>query len=320
MAWSASSALLLLALTRFEAAEPHMGTLLRITLYARDAAAADAAFRAAFDRVKQLDEILSDYNPQSELMRVCAAAHTQPVRVSGELFVVLTASQHLAEETGGAFDVTLGPVIRLWRDARKQKRLPDPAALAEARGRSGFRNLVLDAGARTVSLKIPGMLLDLGGIAKGYAADEALRVLRDHGIRSALVAASGDLAIGDPPPGKTGWRVGIDSPNPPESRFTRVLELRNAAVSTSGDTEQFLEIGGVRYSHIIDPATGMGLTARIAVTVVAEKGIDADSLATAVSVLGLQRGLEFVEQRTQAAVMIVDSGGRVSPSSRFPAR
>ena len=230
------------------------------------------------------------------------------------------AAYNLAEETGGAFDVTLGPVIRLWRDARKQKRLPDPAALAEARGRCGFRNLVLDAAARTVSLKMPGMLLDLGGIAKGYAADEALRVLRDHGIRSALVAASGDLAIGDPPPGKTGWRVGIDSLNAPESKFTRVLELRNAAVSTSGDTEQFLEIGGVRYSHIIDPATGMGLTDRIAVTVVAEKGIDADGLATAVSVLGMQRGLEFVEQRTPAAVMIVDSRGRVSQSSRFPPR
>src|SRR5258706_13948541 len=109
MAWSASSALLLLALAPFEAAEPHMGTLFRITLYAQDAAAADAAFRAAFDRVKQLDEILSDYNPQSELMRVCAAAHERPMRVSTELFSVLAASEHLAEETGGAFDCTLGP-------------------------------------------------------------------------------------------------------------------------------------------------------------------------------------------------------------------
>ncbi|MBI2681050.1 MAG: FAD:protein FMN transferase [Candidatus Solibacter usitatus] len=320
MAWSASSALLLLALTRFEAAEPHMGTLFRITLYARDRAAADTAFRAGFDRVQQLDEILSDYNPQSELMRVCAAAHQRPVRVSAELFDVLAASQHLAEATGGAFDVTLGPVIRLWRDARKQKRLPDAAALAEARGRCGYRNLALDAGARTVSLKMPGMLLDLGGIAKGYAADEALRVLRNHGIKSALVAASGDLAIGDPPPGKKGWRVGIDSRNAPDARFTKVLELRNTAVSTSGDTQQFLEIGGVRYSHIIDPATGMGLTKRIAVTVIAEKGIDADGFATAVSLLGSRRGMEFVARRTSAAVMIVDSGGRVSQSSRFPQR
>jgi len=320
MVWSASSALLLLALTRFEAAEPHMGTLFRITLYAPDAAAAQPAFRAAFDRVKQLDEILSDYNPQSEMMRMCAVAHERPVRVSTELFEVLAASQHLAEETGGAFDVTLGPVIRLWRDARKQKHLPDPAALAEARARSGFRNLVLDAAVHTVFLKIPGMLLDVGGIAKGYTADEALRVLREHGIRSALVAASGDLAIGDPPPGKTGWRVGIDALNAPPSEFTRVLDLHNTAVSTSGDTEQFLEIGGRRYSHIIDPATGMGLTDRIAVTVVAEKGIDADGLATAVSVLGLRRGLDFVEQHTQAGVMIVDAAGRASQSSRFPVR
>ncbi len=285
-----------------------MGTLFRITLYAPDAATAQRAFRAAFDRVHALDEILSDYNAQSELMQVCATAHQKPMPVSDDLYRVLAASQKLAEDTNGAFDVTLAPVIRLWREARKQKALPDPAALAQARASCGYHNLVLDSAKRTVFLKSNDMLLDLGGIAKGYAADTALEVLHSHGITRTLVAASGDLAIGDAPPGKTGWRVGIDAADSTDADFTRVLILRNAAVSTSGDSQQFLEVGGVRYSHIIDPHTGMALTSRIVVTVVGARGIDTDGLATAVSVQGAARGMDFIEQHTGAAALIVQNG------------
>jgi thiamine biosynthesis lipoprotein len=301
---------------RFEAVEPHMGTLFRITMYAPDAASAHAGFAAAFARIQELDEILSDYNPQSELMRVCREAAQRPVGISAELFTVLAASQDLARATGGAFDVTLGPVIRLWRQARKEKQVPAPADIDAALRRSGYRRLMLGWEHRTVSLQSPDMLLDLGGIAKGYAADEALRVLQSHGIGRALVAASGDLAIGDAPPGKDGWRVGIDSLDTPRSDFTRVLTLKNAGASTSGDAEQFLEIGGKRYSHIVDPRTGMGLTNRIAVTVIARHGIDSDGLATALSVLGAARGMEFVESRTDAAALIVEDG-QVKESRRF---
>jgi len=184
------------------------------------------------------------------------------VRVSADLFTVLAESQRIARATDGAFDVTQAPVIRLWRQARKDQRLPEPAAIAEAQRRTGYARLVLDPGARTVFLKMRGMLLDVGGIAKGYTADETLKVLRGHGIRRALVAASGDLAIGDSPPQTQGWRVGI---------FRHVFLLHNIAVSTAGDAEQFLETSGVRYSHIIDPKTGMGLTNRVAVTVLARK-------------------------------------------------
>jgi thiamine biosynthesis lipoprotein len=266
----------------FEAVEPHMGTLVRIKLYARDAGQAKAAFRAAFDRIHELDEILSDYKPDSELSRL-RAGHA--MRVSEDLFRVLEASQALAEESDGAFDVTLGPVIRLWREARRTHRLPDAEALREAMARSGYRKLHLDAAARTVTLDQAGMQLDVGGIAKGYAADEAIAVLKKLGIRSALVAASGDLAFSDAPPGKAGWRIEVGS---------RVLEVSNAAVSTSGDAEQHLDIGGKRYSHIIDPTTGMGLTSGITVSIVAPRGIMADGLSTAVSVLGLERGARLV--------------------------
>jgi thiamine biosynthesis lipoprotein len=156
------------------------------------------------------------------------------------------------------------------------------------------------------------MQLDVGGIAKGYAADEALAALKRTGIRNALVAASGDLAFSDPPPGQRGWKIGIGSND-------RVLELSNAAVSTSGDAEQHLDGDGKRYSHIIDPGTRMGLTSGITVTIVAPHGIDADGISTAVSVLGAERGIEFVEKRAGVAAVIVTKEGAVIESSRLRA-
>ncbi|HZT39594.1 MAG TPA: FAD:protein FMN transferase [Bryobacteraceae bacterium] len=304
----------------FEAVEPHMGTLARIKLYAADEAQASAAFRAAFDRIRRLDEALSDYNPDSELNRICRNASGRSVPASLDLFTVLLASQTLAESTDGAFDVTLGPVVRLWRKARRAGRPPDGAALRAALSRCGYRKLHLDAANRTVRLDDAGMQLDLGGIGKGYAADAALAALRDMGIRSALVALSGDLAFSDAPPGQRGWRIGIDSLDAAASDFTRVLELSNAAVSTSSDSEQHLDAGGERYSHILDPATGAALTRSLAVTIVADRGILADATATAVSVLGVERGMRYIEQHPDLAALIVTRTGgafHVTESLRF---
>jgi thiamine biosynthesis lipoprotein len=286
-----------------------MGTLVRIELYTAGADQAKAAFRAAFARIAELDATLSDYRPESELNRVCRTAIGTPVPAGADLFRVLAASRKLAEETDGAFDVTFGPVIRLWRQSRRDQRLPDTAALHQAAARCGYRKLHLDTARQTVMLDEPGMQLDLGGIAKGYAADAALAVLAGLGIHRALVAASGDLAFGDPPPGRHGWKIGLDSP-------AAVLQLANAAVSTSGDEEQHLDAGGRRYSHIIDPATSMALASPIAVTIVARRGVDADGLATAVSVLGAARGLAFMEARPGVAGRIVTD--RVIQSSGWP--
>jgi len=287
------------AAERFEAVEPHMGTLVRIQLYAADEAQAAGAFRAAFDRIEELNEHLSDYDADSELNRLCRAEPGKPQDVSGELFPVLEAAQKLAEATGGAFDITLGPVTHLWRAARKSGRVPEAAAIHAALAKSGYRKLHVDREHGTAMLEQAGMQLDVGGIAKGYAADEALAVLAELNIRSALIAMSGDLAIGDAPPGKRGWTVAAGEP-------AQVLELANTAVSTSGDTEQHLDAGGVRYSHIVDPTTGMGLTHAKVVTVIARRGIDADGLATAVSVMGVEGG-RAVAERYGARVL---SGGR----------
>jgi thiamine biosynthesis lipoprotein len=273
---------------RFEAVEPHMGTLVRIQIYASGEAQAKAAFGAAFDRIAELDAILSDYRPDSELNRL-------PRQPGPDLFRVLEAAQQLAADTGGAFDVTLGAVTRLWRDARREHRLPDTAALHDALQHCGYRKLHLDAANRTLTVDDPALRLDVGAIAKGYAADEALSVLTHAGIHSALVAVSGDLAFSEAPPGQRGWRIDAGG---------AVRELSNAAVSTSGDAEQHLDIAGRRYSHIIDPATGMGLTHSVTATVIAPHGIDADGLATAVTLLGPERGLALVRTRPGASAIV----------------
>jgi len=297
---------------RIEALEPHMGTMFRIVLYADDPVKAHTAIRAAFDRVSDLDGKLSDYNPDSELNRVCTTAVNRDVPISEDLYSVLKVSQSLADRTDGAFDVTLGPLIRVWRVARQARVLPTPDEIAGALSRSGYRKLHL--GTHTVRLDMPGMQLDLGAIAKGYAADEGLRVLREHGFLQALVAASGDIAFGDAPPGKAGWDAGVDSLNAPNGSFTEVLQLHNSAISTSGDTEQFAELGGVRYSHIVNPATGKGLTMRVGVTVIAKKGIDSDGLSTAVSVICEQHGpeaaLALIEKAGARGIVIVEAAGQ----------
>jgi thiamine biosynthesis lipoprotein len=309
-------------LERFEAVEPHMGTLVRITLYAPDEDTARTAFRSAFDRIRALDRALSDYQPDSELNQLTRTAVGRPIAVSDDLFRVLSASQRLAEATNGAFDVTQGPVIRLWREARRTQRLPEPNALEDAATRGGYRKLHVDPVARTAMVDTADMALDLGAIGKGYAASEALDVLKRLGVRRALVAISGDLAFGDAPPGRRGWRIGIHSLDRAITEIPATLELTNGAVSTSGSSEQYVDIGGRRYSHVIDPDSKMGLTGDVTVTVVARRGIDADGLDTTISLIGPARGLALLDQFPDAAALIVrrtESGTTVVASDRFRA-
>jgi thiamine biosynthesis lipoprotein len=199
-------------------------------------------------------------------------------------------------------------VVRLWRKARRTRQLPDAKALKEALAKVGFANIRLDPVMQTVQLLIVGMLLDLGGIGKGYAADAALEVLRRFGISRALVAASGDIAVGDPPPDKKGWKIAIASLKTPDGPPEQFLILKNAGVSTSGDAEQFVIINGQRYSHIVDPKTGMGLLGRSSVTVIAPNCTTTDGLDTGLSVLGPKKGVPLVESIPGAAALFVREG------------
>lgn len=286
-----------------------MGTEFRVALYAADSPGATQAAAASFKRIAELDDRLSDYRETSELMALCRQAGGESVKVSDDLWRVLVEAQKFAKRTNGAFDVTAGPVVRLWRRARRRSELPDPVRLSQARELVGFDKLHMDERTRSVRLAKPGMLLDLGAIAKGYAVDEALGVLKRHGIKSALVAAGGDIAVSAAPPGERGWLIGIRPLDVLGKTPARYLSLRDSAVSTSGDAEQYVEIKGVRYSHIIDPRTGQAIQGRSSFTVVARNAMTSDALDTAASVLGPESGLQLIETTEGAAALIVQAVG-----------
>lgn len=292
-------------LSRFEFNQIEMAVPIKIVLYAPDSATAIRGAQAAFARIHALNAIMSDYDAQSELRRLCDSSREgNAVPVSGDLWKVLAHAQDLSARSDGAFDVTVGPVVRLWRRAGRQKQFPPAEMLQEARTLVGYRLVRLDPQRHTVELLKSGMRLDLGGIAKGYAMDEALAVLQRHGVRSALLEAGGDKRLGDPPPDRPGWRVGftpLDDPRGPPVRYT---ELSRVAVSTSGDSIQFVELDGRRYSHVVDPRTGIGLTDHNRATVVAPDGMTADGLSKVVGVLGPQRGLKIIDDTPGTAAMI----------------
>lgn len=272
-------------LQRFEYAQVHMGVRARLVLYAAEESTAIQAATAAYERVAALEQIMSDYRPDSELMQLCDQPAGKWVAVSAELFEVLSYAQKISRETDGAFDVTVGPEVALWRKARKSGALPRDEELAAARALVGWEKIELDSQRRTVRLKMPGMRLDLGGIAKGYAGDCAIAVLRGHGVRRALFEAGGDIVLGDAPPWRSGWSIDTLQPDGSMSR----MQLSRCAISTSGDLEQFVVINGRRYSHVVDPRTGVGLTNKILATIIAPRGITTDSLSTVACVLGVER-------------------------------
>lgn len=308
------------ALHRYEFNEPRMGAGFRIALYAPDQAHADRAARSAFARVDQLNAILSDYDPNSEISKLSQltlqGAMPEPVKVSDELFYVLKRSYEVAEKTDGAFDVTIGPFTRLWRRSRDLGQLPTTQRLNDARASVGHKLMKLDAKHKTVQLLAPRMRLDVAGLAVGYVVDEALKALTKSGADRALIDAGGDLGMTGPPPGAKGWRVGVQSLEKENEMTGEYVELAHASISTSGDTYRFVEIDGKRYSHIVDPRTGLGLTNRIGVTAIARDGITADWLDTAVAVLGRERGTAMIESIPGAAARIttIDDAGRITVS------
>lgn len=310
-------------LQRFEFARPAMGTRFRIVLYAGDARRAEAAAAAAFARIDELEARLSDWREESELSRLSRrsdeAAPAGPIEVSADLARVLAAAQRLARATGGAFDPTVGPMVALWRRARRQGELPDDAALARARAAVGHEKLRVDEARREVVLGARGMRLDLGGIAKGDALDQALAVVRSHGLERALLVGGGDVRAGAPPPGRSGWTVALAEPDGSEPLHS--VELAHAALSTSGDHYQFVEIGGKRWSHVLDPRTGLGVTSRALASVLAPEGATADALATAACVLAADDALARIAGIEGAAARIVverDGAFTACASERWP--
>ncbi|HEX3999866.1 MAG TPA: FAD:protein FMN transferase [Pirellulales bacterium] len=297
------------SLQRFEFTEMHMAVNFRIVMYAPDEAAAKQAAGAAFARVKQIDGIMSDYDSGSELCRLSdTAPAAKGVAVSDDLWRVLVRARAKSEATDGAFDVTVGPLTRLWRRARRSGKLPPPDDLAAAREAVGYKNLDMDSAHHTVRLVKPNMSLDLGAIAKGYAADAALAVLRARRINRALVAGSGDISIGDPPPGKAGWIIAV-APLDATGPASRHLLVSNVGVSTSGDELQHAVIDGKRYSHVVNPHTGIALTVHSSTTIVGPDCTATDGMGTALGVMGPKAGIALVDRLPGMAAYVARQEG-----------
>ena len=277
-----------IATQQFEFSRIVMGAPCRVVFYAPNEESANESARAVFERLARIEEALSDWMPASETRQLPSASGVS-VTVGPDLANALSVSLNYARMTGGAFDPTVGALTKRWRAARSDSPLPDAAELQALRARCGWQQVQFDAATHTYTAVVPGLELDFGGIGQGIGADAALAVLRERGITRALIDLSGDIAVSDPPPGRSGWKIDLDDP------WHTQLALANAAVTTSGDRFQHMDLaadGGTttRGSHIIDPATGEPLTTRVEVVVVARTAVEADALATALSVMGPERG------------------------------
>lgn len=293
---------------RYEFAKGVMGSPFRLVYYAADDSLAAKAAHFAFARLDTLNEIMSDYRDGSEINRLSATSGSGAwVRVSDALFDVLAISKKISRRTNGAFDVTVGPAVQLWRRAMRRSTFPTEIEIAAARKAVGYRFVKLCRRNQSVRLTRPNMRLDLGGIGKGYAAEAALKVLREFGIASSLLDAGGDLILGVPPPGKSGWDVDINSGGPGTDSLAMIISLTNAGIATSGATYRYLEHEGVKYSHIVDPKTGVGLRFHVRTTVVAPDGTLADALATALSVAGIQKGKKIIRRFPGTKVWLIET-------------
>lgn len=298
---------------RFHAARPLMGTVVEITLYHADQDRARELMDRAFAEMERIERLMSTRIAASEVARINREAYPGPITVEREVFDLIEQSLVAWRETSGAFDITVGPLMQLWPLYRAEKILPGDGQIGEALERVGSDRIVLDPAQNTIAFKKPGMSIDLGGIAKGYAIDRAIGLLRAGGVASALVNAGGDLyALGFKPDG-TPWRVGVRHPRRPDDLIA-TLEVHDIAVMTSGDYERYFIKDGRRTSHIIDPRTGFSVRGTASVTLSAASATRADALATGVLVLGPEAGLELVNRLpgVEAAILSEASQHRLN--------
>lgn len=297
---------------RFSFTVEKMGSPFTIILYAPDSATAGQLAQECFALTDSLVAILSDYIDSSELNRLCArAGNGEWVSCSSVLYEILTLSKYAYEKSMGSFDVSLGPLTRLWRNARKEKRFPGDPDIQEKKAITGFGKIQFDANRHAVRLMQTGMQLDLGGIGQGYIAQKVIDYLKTRHIQNALADVSGDIVCIGAPPGKKGWSVAVNIPESEHDLLPKQLQITNQSVTTSGDLFQYMEHDGKRYSHIIDPSTGYGITSQKNVTVIAEEGSMADWLTKACSILPVTKAKKLAESLHGAVLITTIKKGKL---------
>jgi len=287
--------------------KPLMGSQFRIVIDSPDSLLAKNAADSAFNRISELNSIMSDYLDGSEINRLSASSGTDTwVSVSQELYDIVQQSVEISKATNGYFDITVGPVIQEWRRALRRNYFPDKKTIRRKRKSVGYRYILFDSSNRRIKLIRPDMKLDLGGIGKGYAADQAIILLKTLGFQSVMVDAGGDLTLNEPPTGKKGWEIDISSGNS-QSDSIEYITISNAGIATSGATYRYLEHKGRKYSHIVNPRTGVGLLHHLRTTVIAPTGTQADALSTAVSIAGIRRSKKMIRHFPAVKVWLIET-------------
>lgn len=290
-------------LKRFQFIENKMGSPFHLIFYHHDSTEAAAIAKECFLIVDTLNNTFSDYTPKSEVGKLASQSNHSSFLLSDELFSMILRSHDAWIRSGKTFDITIGSLTHLWRGAKAEKRFPSNEEIAKAKRSSGLDNLVIYIKKKKISFLKQGMLFDFGGIVKGYAAQKMIDHLKTKNISIALADAGGDIAMSDPPPGKNGWNIAINLPEQENELMDRQLELKNCAVATSGDVYNYILHDGKKYSHIIDPRTGYGVTSQRNVTVIAKDGATADWMATACSILPIKKALELAKKENAALLI-----------------
>jgi thiamine biosynthesis lipoprotein len=286
-----------------------MGTFARIVVVTRNQKRAKRCIEAGFIEFKRIEDMMSYFKPDSELSKVNREAFAKPVEVSRELFEILQTSVDYSRLSNGAFDITVGPLVDLWRKAGEVNEIPDEKAIEAAKSRVGCEKLILDANTMTVRFAVEGMRIDLGGIAKGYAVDKAVEIMKRRGATGGMVDLGGNIRCFGKPPRKNTWLVGVQDPNLENNEPLMVLkfspDMPDMAVATSGDYRRFVKAGGQKISHIIVPNVGSGANKLAGDTIIAPKAIEADALSTAVNVLGPEKGLDLIERFIDVEAILI---------------
>ena len=283
-------------LKRFEFTENKMGSPFRIIFYHSDSLSALLLPKECYLLVDSLDHIFSDYTLTSEVGRLTQLRPYQEQQVSDELFSMIMYAKRAWSMSHKSFDITIGALTHLWRKAKAEGRFPSQEEIKAAKKLTGFKNIILDPVKQTIAFKKQGIQLDFGGIVKGYAAQRVTGFLRSNRVPIALVDAGGDIVVSDPPPFKEGWSIAINLPESEFELWNKNLELKKCAVATSGNVYRFILHDGKKYSHIIDPKTGYGVTSQRNVTVICKEGGAADWLATACSILPIRKALRLAKE------------------------
>jgi thiamine biosynthesis lipoprotein len=295
---------LLQAQTRkFSYSEMKMGSAFNLIIVSADSNKANHLARKSYELVDSLNHIFSNYDSSSELSKINASAGLLPYKMSTAMLDLVQKSQYAYIQSKGAYDISIGPLSSLWRNARKAKLFPEASTVLATKKLVGLNQVKINKRLGTIFLPNANMQLDFGGIAKGYIAQWVINFLKANGIQQALVDAGGDIVMSGPPLNQQGWLIGVNLPETTDQLLNKKLQLSNCSVATSGDVYQFIEYKGVKYSHIINPLTGYGVTNLRNVTIVAKTGATADWLATACSILPIQEAKQLAISH-QAALLI----------------